>query len=61
MKNHQKMSSIQHLVQKKKKGKTGDTYIIREVAQTAEREDEEINLLHQLALTGLILDMEIIP
>lgn len=60
MKNHQKMSSIQHLVQKKK-GKRGDTYIIREVAQTAEREDEEINLLHQLALTGLVLDMEIIP
>lgn len=35
------------------------TYIVDEVAETAKRQDEKVNLAYQRTLSGLILRMEV--
>jgi hypothetical protein len=37
------------------------TYVVGEVAQTAECEDEEVDLLDELALARLIICIEVLP
>lgn len=37
------------------------TYVVHEVTHTTECEDEEVYLLDELALAGLILYMEVLP